>query len=118
MATATATATRATKTKTTKTEAAPEPAVEVDYAGAALALKLLSDETRVRVLCTLAEGERYVGDLCDFLGHSQPALSHHLALLRVAGFVEGRREGKNVFYYLSDRGYAALLAIHAVAESA
>ena len=36
--------------------------------------------------------------LCDVLGQSQPAVSHHLALLRVAGLIECRRDGKHNFY--------------------
>ncbi len=61
--------------------------------------KLLSDETRLRVLTYLArEGELHVTALCDKLGQSQPAVSHHLALLRVAGLIEARRDGKHNFY--------------------
>lgn len=61
--------------------------------------KLLSDETRLRVLMYLArEGELHVTALCDKLGQSQPAVSHHLALLRVAGLIEARRDGKHNFY--------------------
>ena len=61
--------------------------------------KLLSDETRLRVLLYLArEGELHVTALCDKLGQSQPAVSHHLALLRVAGLIEARRDGKHNFY--------------------
>ena len=60
--------------------------------------KLLSDETRLRVLMYLArEGELHVTALCDKLGQSQPAVSHHLALLRVAGLIEARRDGKHNF---------------------
>jgi len=61
--------------------------------------KLLSDETRLRILLYLArEGELHVTALCDRLGQSQPAVSHHLALLRVAGLIEARRDGKHNFY--------------------
>src|SRR5438309_6008832 len=48
--------------------------------------RLLSDETRLRILFLLAQqGEIHVSDLCERLGQSQPAVSHHLALLRVSG---------------------------------
>lgn len=61
--------------------------------------KLLSDETRLKILLYLArEGELHVTALCDRLGQSQPAVSHHLALLRVAGLIEPRRDGKHNYY--------------------
>ena len=61
--------------------------------------KLLADETRLRILLYLVrEGELHVTALCDKLGQSQPAVSHHLALLRVAGLIEARRDGKHNFY--------------------
>jgi ArsR family transcriptional regulator len=61
--------------------------------------KLLSDETRLRVLTHLArEGELHVSALCDRLGQSQPAVSHHLALLRVGGLIAARRDGKHNYY--------------------
>lgn len=61
--------------------------------------KLLSDETRLRILFYLAQNnELHVTDLCNRLGQSQPAVSHHLALLRVSGLIESRREGKHNFY--------------------
>jgi ArsR family transcriptional regulator len=61
--------------------------------------KLLSDETRLRILLYLTrEGELHVTALCDKLGQSQPAVSHHLALLRVAGLIEARRDGKHNYY--------------------
>src|SRR5262245_35883299 len=65
--------------------------------------KLLSDETRLRILFYLAlspHGELHVTDLCHRLGQSQPAVSHHLALLRVSGLIEPRREGKQTCYCL------------------
>ena len=61
--------------------------------------KLLSDETRLRVLMYLMrEGELHVTAMCERLDQSQPAVSHHLALLRVAGLIEARRDGKHNFY--------------------
>ena len=61
--------------------------------------KLLSDETRRRILMYLIrEGELHVTALCERLEQSQPAVSHHLALLRVAGLIEPRRDGKHNFY--------------------
>jgi ArsR family transcriptional regulator, arsenate/arsenite/antimonite-responsive transcriptional repressor len=61
--------------------------------------KLLSDETRLRILMYLVrDRELHVTALCDKLKQSQPAVSHHLALLRVAGLIEARRDGKHNFY--------------------
>jgi len=72
--------------------------------------KLLSDETRLRVLLYLArEGELHVTALCDKLGQSQPAVSHHLALLRVAGLIEARRDGKHNFYSVRAKHFQRLL---------
>ena len=68
--------------------------------------KLLSDETRLRILFYLALSENrelHVTDLCQRLGQSQPAVSHHLALLRVSGLIESRREGKHNFYSVPHR---------------
>ncbi|HCS51442.1 ArsR/SmtB family transcription factor [Rubinisphaera italica] len=61
--------------------------------------KLLADETRLRILFYLqSSGELHVTALCDRLKQSQPAVSHHLALMRVAGLIEARRDGKHNFY--------------------
>ncbi len=61
--------------------------------------KLLSDETRLRILFDLSHcDELHVRALCERLRQSQPAVSHHLALLRMAGLIECRREGKHNFY--------------------
>ena len=72
---------------------------------AATLLKQISDPTRLHVISLLSEGERHVGGLCDEFNLSQPALSHHLALLRHGGIVDRRRQGKNNFYSLTDTGY-------------
>ena len=72
--------------------------------------KLMSDETRLRILLYLAQaGELHVTDLCNRLGQSQPAVSHHLALLRVSGLIESRREGKHNFYSVRAEHFGELL---------
>jgi ArsR family transcriptional regulator len=68
--------------------------------------KLLADETRLKILMyLLREGEMHVSALCDKLGQSQPAVSHHLALLRVAGIIEPRRDGKHNFYSVREKHF-------------
>lgn len=72
--------------------------------------KLLSDETRLRILMYLArEGELHVTALCEKLDQSQPAVSHHLALLRVAGLIEARRDGKHNFYSVRTKHFHRLM---------
>jgi ArsR family transcriptional regulator, arsenate/arsenite/antimonite-responsive transcriptional repressor len=72
--------------------------------------KLLSDETRLRILLYLVrEGELHVTALCDKLGQSQPAVSHHLALLRVAGLIEARRDGKHNFYSVRKKHFHRIM---------
>jgi ArsR family transcriptional regulator len=72
--------------------------------------KLLADETRLRVLYYLLQQEELnVRTLCKLLRQSQPAVSHHLALLRVAGLIECRREGKHNFYHLVPKRCQAYL---------
>ena len=71
---------------------------------AAVLIKQVSDPTRLQVITMLSEGERHVGGLCESLGQSQPAVSHHLALLRHGGIIAPRRQGKNNFYSLTESG--------------
>lgn len=68
----------------------------------------LADETRVRVLDVLAEGERCVCELQARLGIAQPLLSFHLRKLKEAGLVEGRREGRWVYYTASPQALAEI----------
>ena len=71
---------------------------------AAMFLKQVSDPTRLQVILMLAEGEKHVGAVCDQVNMSQPAVSHHLALLRHGSIIAPRRQGKNNFYGLTDAG--------------
>jgi ArsR family transcriptional regulator len=77
--------------------------------------KLLADETRMRILFALTQQpEIHVRALCDMLGQSQPAVSHHLGLLRSAGLIDLRREGKHNYYHaLTDRVHELLDVVFA-----
>ena len=71
------------------------------------ALRAAAEETRLRMLALLAEGELSVSDLTDILGQSQPRISRHLKLLVEAGLVERHREGAWAFFRLGERAASA-----------
>lgn len=74
------------------------------FIAAAALLKQASDPTRLQVLGMLAEGEKHVGAICAQMNMSQPAVSHHLALLRHGGLIQLRRAGKENHYSLTEKG--------------
>src|SRR3954447_14496323 len=102
MAAATSGATTAT-VKTSKTKKGAEQRLK-QAQRAAILLKQVSDPTRLQVILMLSEGEKHVGALCEALNQSQPAVSHHLALLRHGSIIAPRRQGKNNFYGLTEAG--------------
>lgn len=65
-------------------------------------LKSLANESRLLIMCTLAEGEHSVGELNRRVELSQSALSQHLAILREQGLVSTRREAQSIYYSLSN----------------
>lgn len=65
-------------------------------------LKTLGHRDRLMILCSLAEGERAVGELATDLDLAQSSLSQHLARMRAEGLVTTRREAQSVYYGLSD----------------
>lgn len=69
---------------------------------AADSLALLADDTRLKILWVLMQGEANVGTVAELIGAKAPAVSQHLAKLRMAGMVEVRREGTFAFYRASD----------------
>ncbi len=71
-------------------------------ADAAALMKALGNESRLMILCLLAEGERSVGDLNETIQISQSALSQQLARLRQQSLVKTRREAQTIYYALSD----------------
>jgi ArsR family transcriptional regulator len=69
---------------------------------AAAYLKTLAHEGRLMILCHLGAGEKSVGELENLLSIRQAAVSQMLARLRDEGLVATRRDGKTIFYSLSD----------------
>ncbi len=71
--------------------------------------KLLADASRLKIVLALAQdGELHVSALCAMLNqsepgfkYSQPAVSHHLTLMRMVGLVGYRRDGKHNYYHLA-----------------
>ena len=72
--------------------------------------KTFGDTTRMRILFVLFEGEACVCDLSRALGMTVSAISHQLKILRQSRLVKSRREGKSVFYSLSDGHVRTMIA--------
>jgi ArsR family transcriptional regulator, lead/cadmium/zinc/bismuth-responsive transcriptional repressor len=71
--------------------------------------KVLGDSTRLRILHALLAGELCVCDLSETLGMSVSAVSHQLSVLKGARLVSHRRDGKIVYYTLSDDHVSVVL---------
>lgn len=74
-------------------------------------LKKLANPNRLMIVCALVDGERSVRDLEDTLQIRQPGLSQQIAELREAGFIEGRKESKSVYYRLADERIAGFIGV-------
>jgi len=69
--------------------------------------KALADETRQKIMSLCCCNWLSVGEIVEALGDvSQPTVSHHLSILREAGLVNSRRDGKQVFYSLNQEKIA------------
>jgi Predicted transcriptional regulators len=62
-------------------------------------------------MAMMSEGEITVGEFTDILGESQPKISRHLAYLRSAGLVATRRDGKRIYYRITEPDNAGIAAI-------
>lgn len=78
---------------------------------AAFRFRALGDETRLRLLELLTDGERTVGDLMDATALGQSLVSHHLRTLRQAGLVSTRREGRWIHYGILDAAVASVAQV-------
>lgn len=63
-------------------------------------LRVLANETRLKILCFLAQGEKSVGEIKALIALPQPTVSQQLSVLRTEGLVDTRRDGKVVHYRL------------------
>lgn len=79
------------------------------YSKAAERLKALAESTRLKILKMLSQEEMCVCEIIDKLHLSQPAVSHHLKILRQADIITDRKAGKWVFYSLNRDEYLSLL---------
>lgn len=71
---------------------------------------MLADETRVRIILALTDGELSVNHLAEIIGKTPAAVSQHLAKLRLARFVSSRHEGTRIFYRLEFEHASRLVA--------
>ena len=72
--------------------------------------KVFGDSTRIKILCVLLESEMCVCDIATLLQMGQSAISHQLRVLKQMRLVKFRRDGKTVFYSLSDDHIRTILA--------
>jgi ArsR family transcriptional regulator len=77
------------------------PAAALDVARIAQLCNALADEARVEIVARLLDGEKCVCDLTDALETGQSRLSYHLKVLKEAGLVTDRREGRWAYYTLA-----------------
>lgn len=78
-------------------------AAQNPYKATAHILKILADPTRLRLLKIIQHGEHNVTALRPILRIPQPAVSHHLSLLKDADLILSRRTGRKIFYRLNDK---------------
>lgn len=73
--------------------------------------KIFGDSTRIRILFTLFNSPLCVCDLAEALGMKQPAVSYQLKILKQARLVKSRREGRTVYYSLSDDHVSGIISM-------
>ncbi|MGW5256889.1 ArsR/SmtB family transcription factor [Streptomyces sp. NPDC004012] len=87
-----------------------DPSAEV-LAEAAAAFGLLASPARLHIMWALFQRESDVTHLADRVGGALPAVSQHLAKLKLAGLVRSRREGRRHVYYVDDPDIATVVRV-------
>lgn len=80
--------------------------MQLDEKKTAAMFKALGDENRIRILQLLTAGEKCACKLLEEINVTQPTLSHHMKILCDAGIVDGRKDGKWMYYSISADGSA------------
>jgi DNA-binding transcriptional ArsR family regulator len=86
-------------------------AIRSAAADACRLMKVLSNPDRLLLLCQLTQGERCVSELEELVGIAQPSLSQQLGVLRNDGLVATRRDGKNIYYRISNDQALAVMQV-------
>jgi ArsR family transcriptional regulator len=76
--------------------------------------KALADDTRQKIMALCCCKQLSVSDIVDALVVAQPTVSHHLKILKNAGLVTARRQGKEILYTLNQRRLASACCVVAV----
>ncbi len=77
-------------------------------------LKLIGDESRLKLFSVLRSGTHCVSDLIGLTGLSQSLISHHLRDMKVEGLFASQRDGKWVNYFLTKQGQQVASAVHTI----
>lgn len=72
--------------------------------------KVFGDTTRIKIMYALYEGEMCVCAISELLNMTQSAISHQLKTLKDANLVSARRDGKEIYYSLSDEHVKSIIA--------
>ncbi|MDJ1134327.1 ArsR/SmtB family transcription factor [Streptomyces iconiensis] len=94
----------------TQSDTTGDPPATV-LAEAAAAFGLLASPARLHIVWALAQAESDVSHLAERVGGALPAVSQHLAKLKLAGLVRSRREGRRVVYLVDDPDVVAVVRL-------
>jgi len=84
---------------------------ETELSDLAELFKIFGDSTRIRILYDLFEKEKNVTEICEDLEMNQSAVSHQLKILKTSKLIQGRREGKAMYYSLADDHVKTIIAM-------
>jgi len=82
----------------------PSSSESKHVASLASLLKIVSEESRLKILCILRQGEHCVCEMMEHVEMSQSLVSHHLHDLKEAGVLKDEKRGLRVYYSLTDKG--------------
>jgi ArsR family transcriptional regulator, arsenate/arsenite/antimonite-responsive transcriptional repressor len=83
----------------------------IDVSPLARLFRALGDDTRLRIVALLSHGELCVCHVEQALDLAQPTASRHLAVLRAAGVVDGRRDGTWIYYRIAEQEHEAVARV-------